>query len=87
MLIGAEFWTFVLVFLCHVTHVTLMLAVSKGRPPVPYGANFLPFCFFLTHKAVVKRVQLSQVADVIERSTSFIALDHHCRIISPVQRM
>ena len=40
-LIGAEFLTFVPVFLCH---VILKLAVSRSRPPVPYGANsFLIF--------------------------------------------
>jgi len=37
-LIGAGFFIFVLVFLCHVTSKS---AVSRSRPSVPYGANFL----------------------------------------------
>jgi len=37
--IGAGFFIFVLVF----CHVTLKLAVSRSRPPVPYGAN----CIFV----------------------------------------
>jgi len=43
-LIGAEFLTFVPVFLCH---VILKLAVSRSRPPVPYGANLFDAVIFL----------------------------------------
>ena len=38
---GTDFW-FLSYILCH---VTLKLAVSRSRPPVPYGANFCFYCF------------------------------------------
>ena len=40
---GPDF-SFLSYFLCH---VTLELAVSKSRPPVPYGANLFSFYYLL----------------------------------------